>query len=330
MINTWECRNYNNIWYQLLFMFRHPIHFIKEFKSNMYNWPSLENNIYKAWMKIYKRLPFQKACRWLGAELIDRVSDSKLLDNFECRTRGKITKYYFATCHFGYIKFEEKQYIYKGKTCNLFMDFTVAGLVGDKSAKKKAEQTKIQIKVIYKGWVFTKKKAFRMLRDIINENPKIYKSEWQNYPEVAIPYLIEYPINMLEILHTGKCKDNYVDNTNLDIIYKTSKDNIEKLWCYVMHLLSCKNDFKAHAELADIALSCDWYLFNKMRIKDPTIDSFYKSLMKQGKEKQAKKYIQSVKKDNKNYKENAILEIKDKIDILKKYYLNIPYSYYRI
>lgn len=329
MIDTRDFTYSTNMWLQAIWAIRHPINFIKNFKQDMYSWSSLAGTLRKYWMKIYTRLPFQKACRWLGAELIDRVSDSKLLDNFECRTRGKITKYYFATCHFGYIKFEEKQYIYKGKTCNLFMDFTVAGLVGDKSAKKKAEQTKTQIKVIYKGWVFTKKKAFRMLRDIINKNPKIYKSEWQNYPEVAIPYLVEYPINMLEILKTGKCKDNTIDDMNLRMIYMNSKDNIEKLWCYVMHLLSCRNDFKAHAELADIASSCDWYLFNKTRIKDPTVDSFYESLIKQGKEKQAKNYIQSVKKDNKNYKENSILEIKDKIDTLKKYYLSIPYSYYR-
>ena len=35
MINTWEYRNYNSVWYQLLFVFRHPICFIKEFEDNM-------------------------------------------------------------------------------------------------------------------------------------------------------------------------------------------------------------------------------------------------------------------------------------------------------
>ena len=39
------------------------------------------------------------------------------------------------------------------------MDFTVAGLINDESAKAKAEQTKTKVKVLYKGWVFSKKKA---------------------------------------------------------------------------------------------------------------------------------------------------------------------------
>lgn len=330
MINTWEYRYSNNMWYASLFAFRHPIRFIKEFKDNMYTWPSLENTIREKWMKLYKRLPFQKACRWLGSELIERVSDSKLLDNFECRTRDANTKYYFATCHFGYIKFEEKQYLYKGKACNLFMDFTVAGLVGDESAKTKAEQTKTKVKVLYKGWVFSKKKAEKVLKQVIKKNPKIYKSEYQNYPEAAIPYLVEYPERMLMLLDTGKLPWDEIDDTNLRVIYNNTKDKIEKLWCYIMHLLACRNDFSAHNELTDIASTCDWYLFNKARMKDPMVDAHYASLIKQGKEKQAKKYINLTKKDCKNYKESSIKEAKEKINKLKEYYLNMPFGYYRI
>lgn len=330
MINTWEYRNYNSVWYQLLFVFRHPICFIKEFEDNMYNWPSLENTIREKWMKVYKRLPFQKACRWLGSELIERVSDSKLLDNFGCRTRDANTKYYFATCHFGYIKFEERRYIYKGKACNLFMDFTVAGLIDDESAKAKAEQTKTKVKVLYKGWIFSKKKAEEVLKQVIKKNPKIYKSEYQNYPEAAIPYLVEYPERMLKLLDTGKLPWYEIDNLHLRTIYNGSKDNIEKLWCYIMHLLSCKNDFAAHNELTDIAYTCNWYLFNKARMKDPTVDTYYNSLIKQGKEKQAKKYISLIKKDNKDYKNSSIKDIKEKINTLKEYYLNMPFNYYRI
>jgi len=330
MINTWDYRYSNNMWYASLFAFRHPIRFIKEFKDNMYTWPSLENTIHEKWMKLYKRLPFQKACRWLGSELIERVSDSKLLDDFECRTRNANTKYYFATCHFGYIKFEEKQYIYKGKPCNLFMDFTVAGLVGDESAKTKAEQTKTKVKVLYKGWVFSKKKAEKVLKQIIKKNPKIYKSEYQNYPEAALPYLVEYPERMLMLLDTGKLPWDEIDDTNLHIIYNSSKDSIEKLWCYIMHLLACKNDFAAHNELTDIASACDWYLFNKARMKNPVVDTYYSALLKQGKEKEAKKYMSLVKKDNKNYKDNAIKDIKERINKLKEYYLSMPFNYYRI
>ena len=330
MIDTHEYRYSNNMWYASLFALRHPIHFIKEFKGNMYNWPSLENTIREKWMKLYIRLPFQKPCRWLGSELIERVSDNKVLDTFECRTRDANTKYYFATCHFGRIKFEEKQYIYKGKACNLFMDFTVAGLVGDESAKTKAEQTKTKAKVLYKGWVFTKSKAERILKQIIKKNPKIYKSEYQNYPEAAMPYLIEYPEHMLKILDTGKLAWNNIDDIHLRNIYDNTKDNIEKLWCYVTHLLLCRNDFNAHVKLADIAAACDWYLFNKARMKDPMVDVHYESLIKQGKEKQAKAYIRLIRKDNKGYKENSTKEIKDKIKVLKDYYLTMPFNYYCI
>ena len=210
------------------------------------------------------------------------------------------------------------------------MDFTVAGLVDDESAKTKAAQTKIKVKVLYKGWVFTKKKAEKVLKQVIKKNPKIYKSEYQNYPEAAIPYLVEYPERMLMLLDTGKLPWDEIDDLRLRTIYNNSKDNIEKLWCYIMHLLSCKNDFAAHNELTDIASACDWYLFNKVRMKDPTVDAFYNSLMKQGKEKQAKKYINSIKKDNKSYKNSSIKDIKEKINKLKEYYLNMPFSYYRI
>ena len=77
MINTLEYQNSTSIWYQLLFALRHPIEFIRTFKEEMYAWPSLPNTIRKKWTWLYIRLPLQKACRWLGHELVYRVYDNR-------------------------------------------------------------------------------------------------------------------------------------------------------------------------------------------------------------------------------------------------------------
>ena len=330
MINTWRCRNYDSLWYQLLFLFRHPIAFIRTFKEEMYAWPSLPNTIRKQWMKIYTRLPFQKACRWLGHELIYRVYDNKILDTFECRTRGKITKYYYADCAFGRIKFFEKTYIRNGKTCNIFFDCFVTTLVDEEKGKKNATETKTKVKTIYKGWVFTKKKAFRLLRDIIKKNSKIFTGEYKTYPEAAESYLVKLTDNMFSILRTGKFDDeNLIDQIHLAEIYKNNKDHIVRLWAYLSHLLSCPNDFNAHYEISQLALICNGYVFDKIRLKDPTIDNFYMNLIKDGKEKQAKKYLREIRKDNKYYKEEAYKRLEKDIQELRNKYLTMPYEYYR-
>ena len=333
MIDTREYRNYNNFGYQLLYILRHPIEFICTFKDNMYNWPDPANTIRKYWMKLYIRLPFQKACRWLGSMVINRVYDSKLLDTFECRTRGNVTKYYKASCAFGKIKFEEIVYTRNGKTVNTFMDVFVTTLVNQNQGKKNAKAIKTTRKLLYSGWVFTKKKAIRVFKDIVTHNPKIFKGEWKSNPEVNQPYNIELVDNMISLLTLGKFKhgiEQFNGNVLLEKTFKETRDNIVKLWCYVVYLLCCPNDFDAHHELADIESSCSWYMFVKARQKDPKVDSFYANLIKQHKEKQAKSYLSVIRKEDKDTKQDTIIVLREKIFLLKEKFVNEELEYYRV
>ena len=332
MINTWECRNYDHFGYQLLFILRHPIEFIRTFKDNMYNWPDPANTIRKYWMKIYTRLPFQKPCRWLGSMLINRVNDSKLLDTFECRTRGKITKYYRAHCAFGKIKFYEITYIRNGKTINTFMDVFVTTLVDQEQGKKNAEAIKTVKRLIYSGWVFTRKKAEKVFKEVIKKNSEIYEG-WLSYPEANEPYNVELVDNMLILLGAGEFKhkdEQFHGNVLLEKTFKETKDNIVKLWCYVTYLLSCRNDFDARMELIDIENTCSWYMFVKARQKDPNVDSWYASQMKKGNIKGAKRYLSAIRKEDKTIKEETIKDLREKLFSLKNKYLNTKYDYYRV
>ena len=335
MINTWECRNYNSIWYQLLFVFRHPIEFIRTFKEEMYAWPSLPNTIRKQWMKIYIRLPFQKACRWLGHELIYRVYDNKLLDTFECRTRGKVTKYYFANCAFGKIKFYEKTYIRKGKTCNIFMDCFVTTLVDQEQGKKNAEETKTEVKTIYKGWVFTKKKAFKILKEVMNNNKEIFAGKGKDsykYFTAEEPWLIEKADEMFGILSKGKLtKEKHIYDTMCQDIWDKHKDNIYRLYAYVADLLHSRNEwYGAHYELAEILASCDNYIFHQEFLKNPMIDWNYENMVKDGKDKSIlKKYYDNEVQMHKELDKNVRKELKKRIQTVKDKWLNMPYDYYR-
>lgn len=333
MIDTREYRNYNNFGYQLLYILRHPIEFIRTFKDNMYNWPDPANTIRKHWMKLYIRLPFQKPCRWLGSMLIDRIYDSKLLDTFYCRTRGENIKYYTASCAFGRIKFYEITHKRNGKNVNTFMDVFVTTLVDQEQGKKNAEAIKTTKKLIYSGWVFTRKKAIKVFKEVIKKNSKLFKGEWKDSPEANNPYYIENVNNMLVLLGIGKFdhKDEHFDgNVILEKTFNETKDNIVKLWCYVTYLLCCRNDFNAHNELVDIENTCSWYMFVKARQKDPMIDGWYKQQMKKGKVKEAKKYISLIRKEDKNIKEDTIIRLREKLFALKEKYINEELEYYRI
>ena len=334
MINTWHCRNYNSIWYQLLFVFRHPIAFIRTFKEEMYAWPSLPNTLRKQWMKIYARLPFQKACRWLGHELIYRVYNSKLLDTFECRTRGKVTKYYFANCKFGRIKFFEKTYIRNGKTCNIFFDCVVTTLVDEKQGKKNAEQTKTEVRTIYKGWVFTKKKAFKLLKQIIIDNKEMFAGKGKDsykYPTANEPWLPEKADTMFSILSKGiLSNDEHIYDTLCQKIWNEYDDNIYRLYAYVANLLLCKNNWHAHHELTEILSSCDNYIYHQEFLKDPMIDCNYADRVKAGKSKEElQKYYNNEVEFHNDLDKNVRKELKKRIQTLKDKWLNLPYDYYR-
>lgn len=332
MIDTREYRNYNNFWYQALYILRHPIEFILTFKSSMYSWPDPANTVRRYWMKLYTRLPFQKPCRWLGSMLIERICNSKILNTFECRTRDKNIKYYKASCAFGRIKFYEIVYTRNGKFVNMFME-VVNNLLSNATGKKNTETIKTTKKLIYSGWVFTKNKAEKTFKEVVKNNLKLYKSEYQNYPTASCPWWVELPDNMTAILETGNFKsyDTWdVNNILLEETFNKTKDNIVKLWCYVTHLLTCRNDFGAHVEITDTESVCSWYMFAKAREKDPTVDSYYANLIKEGKKEQAKRYIKAIKIDDKRVKKEAIEDLHKRIKVLKDKYLTMPYEYYRI
>lgn len=327
MINTWEYRNYNNFWYQLLFILRHPIEFILTFKDNMYNWPDPANTIRKYWMKLYIRLPFQKPCRWLGNMLCLRIADCKTLDSFSCRTRGKNIKYYFANCKFGHIKFSQVSYIRNGKPSNVFFDITVATLLNEEEGKKHAEETKTIETVLYSGWVFTKKKAMRMFKEIIQKHRDIFVN--YTYPTANDPIFAEIPVKMLKLLKTGKFDETEIYNVMLENIFNNTNDKIEKLWCYVTYLLTCINDFRAHDKLAHIHLICNNYMYAKKVKDNPMEDEVYSSYIKKGLTKQAKAYLKSMgltKKSQEDDKKEIIKRIND----LSKHYLDEELDYYRI
>ena len=156
---------------------------------------------------------------------------------------------------------------------------------------------------------------------------------YQNYPTASCPWWVEYPDRMTAILETGTFKlyDSTVfNNVLLEETFNKTKDNIVKLWCYVTHLLTCSNDFDAHAEIANIANTCSWYMFIKAREKDPMVDSFYANLIKEGKKEQAENYLKAIKSDEKRVKKTIVEDLHKDIKVLKDKYLSMPYEYYRI
>lgn len=330
MIDTWAYQNDRRIWYQLLFTLRHPIHFVKTFKEEMYAWPSLPNTLRKSWLWLYTRLPLQKACRWLGHELIYRVYDNKILDTFECRTRGKTTKYYFATCHFGFYKFYEKVFLRDGKTCNIFFDFTVGGLVDGENAKKKAAKTRTEQHVIAKGWVFTKKAANRRLRQIIEENREIFGKCYE-HPEADEPYFVEYANEMVKIVKGSKIKEyqHNIYDTYMRKLYESANDPFVRLYCYVADLMHCRNDFGAHFELAEILSTCDGVIYHKEFVADPYVDQNYERLMKEGKDTLAKQYRKEQIAFHDIMDKSAKKEVLKRIQTFKDKLVNKPLDYYR-
>ena len=257
-IINWNNINTDTFWGGFLLFIFHPIYSIR-YERNCYDsfvWRV--NNFFTR--TLWKYMPLNKYCRWLGHNLVHSVSDGKYIDTFweSCYSKNVV---YRAFCAFGYV--------------HVFAQ-----------TKKK--------KTIYKGWVFTKKKAIRVFKETIQKNKKIYTGK---YLDTYEPYYMEITDTMLEILHTGKVQgdnDFWLSNEHLDYMFKHSKDNIEKLWCYVTDLMTCVNDFDAHQFYAHLCRSCDLYVYHHLFMKkDPTIDYTYRlTLEKQG-EKAAQKWLNS-------------------------------------
>lgn len=281
-----------------------------------------------------KYLPFAKPGRFLCSELIYRIPGCKVLNTFYCRTYGENQKYYSTECFLGKVKFYEISYVRNRKNVNIFADVVITTLLNEQEGKKNAEKIKTKKKLIYSGWVFTKSQAFKTLKHIIISNKKIYNPDGDNdLAYIADAFYLRSVIDPLKsILNTGKLhnKDYNIYSTHLETIYKSSKDNIERVWCYVTYLLSCINDFQAHSELAKISLICTNYLYEQEFKKNPMIDSFYSNLYKANRIKEAEKYKKSSLRDIKENKEKTIVLLNKAIDELAEKYINMPYSYKRI
>ena len=282
-IINWRNIDTNKFWGGLLLFICHPIYSIK-YERNCYDsfvWRV--NNFFTR--TLWKYMPLNKYCRWLGHNLVHSTSDNKYIDTFWASCYKKNVSYH-AFCLFGYVH------------------------VWSRTKKNKT---------IYKGWVFTKKKAIRIFKEVIKKNKKIYSDK---YLDTYEPYYMEITDTMLEILHTGKVHNQsefWLSNAYLDEMFKHSKDNIEKLWCYVTDMMTCVNDFDCHQGYAHICRACDLYIYHHICMKkDPMIDYTYRlTLEKQG-EKKAKQWLNSQVRYY-NLKK-CTKWIEDHIGELRKYY----------
>lgn len=305
-IIDWRRLNTNKFWIGLWFTLCHPIYAWK-YDRNVYGsflWKVI--NFFEQTLPSYT--PFSKASRWLAHKLVHNITDTKYLDTFYCRKRGDYTTYYKARALFGHFSLYELYRRHRGKGYD-----------------KKPRKTKI-----VSGWCWRKKTAIRLYKEIVINNPKMYKSKYQTTPEIANPMVMDIVENMSQILVYGKLKDRnlYIDSHIYETRYKTSKDNIEKLWCYIAHLLSCPNDFRAHEQLAWMFRTCDNYLYYKEMKKNPKIDTEYNNTLKKCGEKAAKNWLRQCISDHK-FDVIRLLLLKQLAD-LRDIYMNEPFNYYRV
>lgn len=277
MMNNIKYNKYTII--QILYALRHPVTFIKEFKYESDFSISLQYKICNTINYIYKRFPFQKPCRWLCNMLVLNVYNAEYLDTFISKVfvdknhPYQKNKIYYAKGFFGYVRFYEE---IKGNT-----------------------------KLIYSGWVFTKKQAFKTFKQVVLSNPNIFKGKEISYPECYQPFYMEHVLDMEYILKHNKMRyeDYIIKNTLLEDILKKSNNPYVKLWVYVTDLLMCHNDFDAKDRLIEIESECTYYI----------------NLIKCKKTSYNKEEIIEIKNNIKNY-----------LSDLKDYYLSKEYNYYRV
>lgn len=329
-IIDWSKINTFRGWGRVFAWICHPI---EMYKCEKCYYGTIVWKINKFFEDSWKRLlPFAKPCRWLGSTLVNRVTDSKLLDTFYCRTCGKDTKYYKATCCFGWVKFVEISHTYKNKPVNLFLDITVAALAGDKNVEKKTKKIVTKTKVLYAGFVFTKKQAQTEAANIILNNPTVYKRDYIN-PLLNMPYAHRTVVQQSRnVLFHGKFLDNeneLVGDEYLSGLFKASKDNIEKLLVYTLYLLSCRNQFNAREMLLEVKSECEHYIFAKRFKQNPTVDGFYVNLKKRNK-KAAEDYVKTQNKTFKNIKKETLTQINTLLQNQELKYCNEELKYYRV
>ena len=303
-IINWNKVNTYSFFGGLFFTICHPIYAWKYDRNCYGSFLNRCENFFKRDM--WKYMPCSKACRWLAHNLVHRAYDTKYIDDFYSRQCGDFTTYFSGKALFGYYRVTKLYWKHQGN--------------GYAKSPKKT--------IIASGFVWRKKTAFKLFKKIILANPKIYNPKGDAYPEVEDRYYMKYTDYMLDILHTGKMEHNYIDATHLDLIYKHSKDNIEKLWCYVSDLLLCRNDFDAHEFLVNIESACDIYIYHKNMKSDPTIDFTYNNTLKRLGKAEAEKWKNSQVRQHSKAK--MLPQIEQKIEELRQFYIDMSYEYYRI
>lgn len=327
-IINWNKVNVHRGWGRLLAWICHPVECYK-LDQNCYGTVvyKFDHFLHDGWKKL---LPFSKPSRWLCHKLIGNVYDTKILDTFACRTYGKNTTYYYAKSLFGYYKLEQIQYVRNGKNVNTFMDIMVTTLVDEEQGKKNAQQTKTIKKTVVSGWVFTKKQALMLYTNIVLSNCDIFNPKGDNYPEIENGWMMRIVSGMRYLLRTGKLSEySFINTTRVLNIFTNTNDKIEKLWCYVMELLSNRNDYYgAHEILSDIASICDLYIYYADAKKDPNIDDQYCRFVQQGMLKEAERYINSMIKLHS--KSKTLDKLEKAIEALENKYKNEPLKYYKV
>ena len=322
-IINWEKYNTYKFWPGLFFTICHPI----------YAW-KYDRNCYGSFLNVCERFfretlpsytPFSRASRWLSHMLVKNLVDTKYITDFYARKGGSFTTYYLGRGNFGrYILYKCYYKPIKAKVpCGLNPDgsrkYEVINTYSDKAVKT----------VITKGWVFRKKTAIALYKKIVVEKSKLYHSEYQPRPDIAHPWVFLIVENMKSVLYFGQfVTTEYIDSSYYEERFKKSKDTIEKLWCYVAHLLSCPNDFMAHEQLAWIFHDCDTYLYYKEMKTHPEIDFTYNQTLKYQGLKEAKKWQQQQIKEHTHA--NDLVRLDKKIAELQAFYEEQEFDYYRV
>lgn len=120
--------------------------------------------------------PINRMATLVGQRLICAVKDSKLLFDEQCRLRGEQSNVYFSfNTTFGYLKVIKTSYFDNdGNGVNLFWNWFA----------EENHVTKTENQTIYKGFIFTKKKAFEVFRLLHEKYPEYFddmfslKYEW--------------------------------------------------------------------------------------------------------------------------------------------------------
>lgn len=302
-IINWHKLDTSRFWVGLFFTLCHPIYAWK-YDRNCYGSFLWRCNLFFT-ETLPSYTPFSKASRWLAHTLIINMPNTKYLDNFYCRKSGGYSYYYKARGLFGHYSLYE---LYFKKS-------------GGKPTKKK----------IVSGWCWRKKTAINLYKKIVTKYSKLYKGDYITCLEISNPWVMHIVDDMQKLLDNAKItKDEHFifDCQVIEDRFNSTKDNLEKLWCYVLHLLTCPNDFYNHELLAWLFKECDMYLYFKMMKTRPEIDFTYRQTLEKLGEEEAKKWQRD---QIKTYsKAEMTRRIQEKIDELRVFYYNQPFDYYRV